>query len=269
MYRIKALLSPARHLVKFNEVFEGTKNGFLNLIDGNIPHGSQDHFSFGTIYGAEITRYGEPALSFMKGGFWNFSTMDQELMFKVYEGIARNKEFAFGMYIDEVRDVKCDFNDGLNYVSCHPGIVLRKFKQEGGVNNMSLFGEENDFLAELEKHTREKVKRIAPYMNSKDIYINAVDGEIYKKKSAFVEGAYHIFTEGTFSVEADKEVVDLLSCVGLGDLTYLGFGYMAQAFEPKGKQFGNRTLRGNEIRYVSGDYVRGENLREDYDRNDY
>lgn len=265
MHRIKAFLSPANRLVAFNEVFEGTKNGFLNLINGDIPPDAQDRFSFGTVYGGEMTRHGERALSFIKGGFWNFSTMDKDIMFKVYEGIARNEEFAFGMYVDSVENITCNFTSGLNYVTCHPGIALRRFKPEGGVHNLTLLNEGEDFLQELENNTRERVKRLAPDLNHHDIYINTVEGEVYKRKSALVEGSYHLFNEGTFSIEAEKEVMDLISCVGLGDLTYLGFGYVAQTFDPRGKRFSDRPLRPNEIRRTSDGYIRGESLREDYD----
>lgn len=273
MYRIKAFLSPADRLVTFNEVFEGTKNGFLNLINGDIPPDSHDRFSFGTVYGGEMTKDGERALSFSEGGYWNFSTIDKDIMFKVYEGIARNEEFAFGMYIDFVENVRYKFINGLNYVACHPGIALRKFKPEGGVHSLTLLNEGESFLQELEKNTREKVKHLAPDLNHYDIYINTVEGHVYKRKNAFVEGSHHVFNEGVFSIEAEKEVMDLISCVGLGDLTYIGFGHVAQVLEPRGNSFNDRPLRPNEIQRTSNGYLRGERMKEDYhafnQRNEY
>jgi len=270
MYRIKARLSPAKRLVAFNEVFEETKNGFLKLVNGNIGEDSQNLFSFGTIYGGEMTRHGERALSFLKGGYWNFSTLDRDLMFDVYKGIANNREFAFGMYIDSVEDIRYPFNDGINFIACHPGIVIRKFKQEGGVYHMTMLEDDNAFLDELQTHMREKVRIIAPKLDSDNIYVNAVDGEVYKRKSAFVEGAYHIFSEGVFSIEADKEVMELISHVGIGDLTYLGFGYVSQAYDPRGKRNTDRELRPNEIMRTSDGYVRGEREEDEgYSQNDY
>lgn len=261
MYRIKAKLSPANRLVAFKEVFEGTKNGFLNLVN-NISPEMHGRFSFGTIYGGEMRMQPERALSFIKGGFWNFSTLDRDLMFELYRGIASNREFAFGMYIDSVEDVKYNFVDGVNFVASHPGIVLRKFASEGGVEHLTMLENDDDFLDGLQAQLREKVRAVAPDLNWQKIYINPVEGEIYKRKSAYVEGAYHIFNEGILAVDADKPVMDVISHIGIGDLGYLGFGHVAQVYDPRGRRTNQRDLRSNEIMRTSEGYLRGERMGE-------
>lgn len=263
MYRIKATLSPASRLVTFNEVFEGTKNGFLSLVN-NITPEMHGRFSFGTIYGGEMRKHPDRALSFMKGGFWNFSTLDRDLMFEVYKGIASNNEFAFGMYIDAVDDIKYNFVDGINFISSHPGIVLRKFMQEGGVKHMTMLENDDEFLNELQAHTREKVRAVAPNLNWQGIYINAVDGGVYKRKSALVDGSYHIFNEGILAVDADKNVMEIISHIGIGDLGYLGFGHVTQTYDPRGKRDEDRILRPNEIMRTSNGYKRGERIQDNF-----
>lgn len=259
MYRIKAFLSPADRLVSFDEVFEGTKNGFLNIIKHDISPHAYELFSFGNLYGGETVKHGDKLmLSFAKGGFWKFATLDRELMFKVYEGISRNDEFAFGMGIDSAEQVDPHFSDGVNFVICHPGVVLRNFKQEGGVNYLTILEQEDEFVRTLEDHTKNRIARIAPHIEHQNIRIRAIEGEIYKRKSAFTEGSFHSFNEGVFHVEANRDVMNMISCIGLGDLTYLGFGFTSRAFDPRGKRSDHRRVGYNETQRTVDGYVRGQ-----------
>lgn len=257
MHSIRVNLGMANRLVQFNEVFEGTKNGFISLIQENLPIEMNGRFSYGPIYGGQMVtnEFGENVLSFWKGGSWNFSTLDKELFFMVLNGLTRREEFAFGMRTGPAEKVNNNFRNGLNYVSCNPGIVLRSYLPEGGVDHLTLAKNGDDFLDALEKHTIEKVRAIDPSLST-DIEFDVVDGEIYKKKNALIDGSFNIFNDGVFSIKADKKVMDLLACIGIGDMSYLGFGHVIPISEPQGKRWNaNRRLRANEVMVNGDEYV--------------
>ena len=255
-YNIKAVLSPSDRLVGFTNVFEGTKNGFLSLVKGDIEPSWRDKFSFGTLYGGSIEKdeEGFKKLSFKNGAFWNFSTLDKDIMFRVYEGIARNDDFAFGMGIDYVEELTPRFVDGENFIKCHPGIIVNENMGDGTMRAMSIMGDGDHFLDVLERNTREKLASIAPNVDN-TVVINSINGELYKKKTAHINRHVEIFNEGILSITAPAETMQVLSCIGIGEGTHIGFGHLTPTSDPTRRASNMRPLRSNEVRKTSMGYV--------------
>lgn len=232
MYNIKAQLSDTNRYVYFHELFEGTRNAFLKLIDNKIPNEARGKFTYGTIYGGVMIKNmeGKNVMSFPQGGYWNFATLNKDLMFNVYEGISKNNLFAFGMGIDAIDIIYSKFEDGWNNVACRPGIALFRsgMDRSDPASMLTLQENGNEFLETLEENTRRKLLFVDPYINVDDLRIRRVDEWQYKKKNAFFGGTSHLFTEGAFSIYASKRAMDILTCIGLGDLSDFGFGYITK-----------------------------------------
>lgn len=266
-YNIKATLCPTKRLVRFEEIFNETKRAFLELVRHRIPSSAQGQFSYGTVYGGGMTKNeeGVNVLSFSNGGFWNFSTVNKDLMFNVYEGIARNEEFAFGMYIDGVDDIIARYVDGLNFITCRPGLIVRDIRSDGEPYMFTMLADGQRFIEALEDNTIRKVRDIAPHLDP-SMTIRPVNGEVYKRKSAWIDNIYHPFNEGVFSIDTSREVMELLACTGLGDLTHMGFGHIMRMEDPLTRRNGymKPDLKGHETRWVDGQFVNGQTVQHEY-----
>lgn len=267
-YNIRVVLSGTNKQVPFTEVFEATREAFLRLVRNNIPKDAQDQFSYGTIYGGQMVKSaaGYNVLSFTEGGFWNFSTINKDLMFNVYEGIARNEsEFAFGMYIDGADTLNTHYVDGANYVLCRPGVLLRKFDAEGTESQLTVLNDGLTFFEELQRHTHDRIKQVAPNINADDLTIRPVEAITYRMKSAAIGGQTFLYNEGVLRIEGSKEVLELLSCIGLGDMIHSGFGHLSLIHPAKVEQWKEtRSSYGNrDIRLLNGEFVKAQTVAND------
>lgn len=262
-FNIKAILSPTNKQVNFGDVFDTTKEAFLRLVRNNIPKDAQDQFSYGTIYGGKMvqTATGQNVLSFADGGFWNFSTINKDLMFNVYEGIARNDvDFAFGMGIDGVDKLNAHYVDGVNHVMCRPGVFLRKFDSDGNESQLTALNDGITFFDELQRHTRERISRIASGIDTNELFIKPVEAVTYRQKFAMMSGQNFSFNEGVMRIEGSREMLELLSCIGLGEMTHSGFGHLSSVHPDKIKmwQATRASYSYRDVRFINGEFVKAQ-----------
>lgn len=236
---IKVKLSPAERTVDFDEIFNESKNAFLDLVGRKIGKNSNGKYSFSPIYGGQAVNDedGNTKLSFENGGYWNFSSIDPNIMNRVYHGLLQkstnNEPFAFGMKIDQVYRVRMPKESQMECVNfvCRPGIIVRTQSENGALSMISASRDGDVFFDELEEQTKDRLIHLG--FDPEDVetlQINEVEGENYKRKSAkiFVGNAERInrYTEGSIEVVGKPNIVKALAHIGLGEFTHMGFGYV-------------------------------------------
>lgn len=235
-YNIRVVLNRTDRLVYFDEIFLETMRGFLDLT-GSIPESAMGKFSYGTVYGGKMVQndVGHNVLSFPVRALWNFSCMDEGLTNIVRTALERKMRdrtpFAFGMTISRVEMVPQRYKTGINFIKCYPGIMMREMDEDGMLHYFTLRDDGNDFLDALERNASEKIAALDPSIDS-HVWINPVEGEVYKHKTAWFDNVSYMYNEGVFSIDATKEAMELLACVGLGDMTHLGFGHITSMDDP-------------------------------------
>jgi len=252
-YNIRVVLNRTERLVYFDEIFLETMRGFLDLT-GDLPQNALGKFSYGTVYGGKMIQNnaGQNVLSFPLRAFWNFSCVDEELMNTVRAALERKMKdgtpFAFEMTISRVEVLPQRYKTGVNFIKCYPGIMMREMDEDGMLHFLTLRDDGNDFLDALERNTSEKIAALDPNIDPR-VYINPVEGEIYKHKTAWFDNISYLYNEGVFSIDATKEAMELIACVGLGDMTHLGFGHITSMDNPALHRHPNykaRQLNNNE-----------------------
>lgn len=215
--RIKVKLTGTDKIVTMNN--RHIVNSFFHRIigDKNEYHDTVSDYCISDLRGS-CKRVSKREISFKDGGYVAMSFHNMEIAEKVMMGLAKNKNFYKDIEVCGIEYVPDEnYNYKWNYFRTLTPILLKVKGKMKNVNDV-------DFVEELNKSTKNKIKSINPDLNVDNFEIRVKKHENHKEKIIFVRDIMNFPTQCHLDIKCDKEVAKLLYNVGIGKSTGSGFG---------------------------------------------
>ena len=212
--RFSLHLSPPDGLVPFDYQHHLT-GAFWKFLGEGIEHDQTSLYSLSFLTGGRPARGG---LAFPNGATWTVSAPDPDLHRRLLGGVMRDPRLAFGMRIDEVREVPVP-TFGLMQRFRVNGAVLARGKRDDGTQEHLLFGDDHADVA-LTRSLRWKL-----HLAGRDDLAETAEMrfdrtyERARTKLVAIKGMRYRCSECPVLVSGDPEAVGFAFLVGAGELT--------------------------------------------------
>lgn len=218
--RYQLILNSNTEPVPFNHLHQLTGAIHKWLGENNV-HDSLSLYSFGWLRGGEA-RKGH--LFFPKGASWSISFFDDALAKQLLKGVLNNPSVAYGMQVQEVREVMpLTFNK--QYIFRTDGSpVLARQKRNDDTREYLLWDSlaANEVLTNLLRKKLIQAGFIGEHLNVRVAFDRAYPTPRTRKIT--IKNTEHKGSECPVIVEGTPEAIHFAWLVGIGDLTGSGFG---------------------------------------------
>lgn len=231
MKRIRINFSGTNEEVPFSNIH--LVNSYIHrcLGENNEWHDIHSNYCVSCLCGGVINDEGN-ALNFKKGAYIIVSSTEETFLGKLLLGLFENKYLGYGMEFLNISHISEKFFNGWNHFTTLPnsGILLKNY--EGKKRYSFLTIEDENFQENLKYYLKNKINKINPDLDLSNFDINIpnhpshkVKKIIYKKrkngKDIFIS---NFASRCHISIFTNKEVAELLYCIGIGQSTGSGFG---------------------------------------------
>lgn len=218
--RIQLQLSPNTEPVPFNHLHQLT-GAIHKWLGQNTAHDGLSLYSFGWLRG------GQPrpqTLYFPDGASWNISFFDDELARQLIKGILEEPTLAYGMSIQQVREVTPPTFEKQHVFPTDGSAVVARRKREDGSREYLLWDSlaANEILTNLLRKKLEVAGFTGEHLNARVAFDRAYARP--RARMATIKGIKHKGSECPIIVEGTPEAIHFAWLVGVGDLTGSGFG---------------------------------------------
>ncbi len=218
--RIQLQLSSNTEPVPYNHLHNLT-GAIHKWLGDNTAHDGLSLYSFGWLRGGQPKR---GSLHFPSGAAWNISFHDDELARQLIKGIMADPSIAYGMTVQEVREIAPPTFKEQHIFATDGSAVLARRKREDGSREYLLW----DSLAanEVLTHLLRKKLEIAGF-SGENLNARVAFDRAYARprpRMATIKGIKHKGSECPVIVEGTPEAIQFAWLVGVGDLTGSGFG---------------------------------------------
>lgn len=221
--RIKINLTANEERVPINHYEYVT--GFIHdvLGEGNPYHGGPSNYSISPLCGGKLND-DKKTLSF-KEPFIVVSTIDEEFMRRIMEGILEKEEFGFGMKVKNPNFLNEKFMSGWNHFFTISPFILREYTGFNQTRFVTMRDDGNEVLAnKLKRQITQKLKNIDPTLKLNDLDVHIVEHPKHKTKRIEYNGIINFANQCKVSVHCNSKVAEILYHVGIGQSTGVGFG---------------------------------------------
>ncbi|MFN8343953.1 MAG: CRISPR-associated endoribonuclease Cas6 [Spirosomataceae bacterium] len=218
--RYQLILSSNTEPVPFNHLHKltGTVHKWLGE---NTVHDGLSLYSFGWLKGGQVRK---GTLFFPQGAGWNISFFNDELAKQLLKGILNEPSVAYGMRVQEVREIlPLPFSKQHIFQTDGSAVVARQ-KRADDTREYLLWDSlaANEVLTNLLRKKLNQAGFTGEHLNARVAFDRAYPNPRTRKIT--VKDIEHKGSECPVIVEGTPEAIHFAWLVGIGDLTGSGFG---------------------------------------------
>jgi len=218
--RIQLQLSPNTEPVPFNHLHQLT-GAIHKWLGDNSAHDGISLHSFGWLRGGNTKK---EALYFPDGTSWNISFFDDELARRLIKGVLSDPIVAYGMTVQQVREVAPPTFGRQHVFTTDGSAVLARRKRTDGSREYLLWDTlaANEVLTHLLRRKLEVAGFTDDHLDARVAFDRAYTRP--RARMASIKDIKHKGSECPVIVEGTPEAIQFAWLVGVGDLTGSGFG---------------------------------------------
>lgn len=218
--RYQLILSPNTEPVPFNHLHQltGTVHKWLGE---NTVHNGLSLYSFGWLRGGEVRKSN---LLFPQGASWNISFFDDELAKQLLKGVLNEPSVAYGMQVQEVREIPPLLFNKQHIFQTDGSAVLARQKRTDDTREYLLWDSlaANEVLTNLLRRKLNQAGYTGEHLNARVAFDRAY--KTPRTRKITIKDVEHKGSECPVIVEGTPEAIHFAWLVGIGDLTGSGFG---------------------------------------------
>ncbi|MFN3380593.1 MAG: CRISPR-associated endoribonuclease Cas6 [Runella zeae] len=218
--RYQLVLNANKEPVPYNHLHQltGTIHKWLGA---NAIHDGLSLYSYGWLKGGNTQK---GILHFTQGATWNISFFDDTLSKQLLKGILEDPSVAFGMKVQEVREITPpSFKTQHTFYTDGSSILVRRKRVDG--SREYLFSDSLAANAIMTQTLRKKLAQAG--FTEKDLQVQIAFDRTYQNpriRKVTIKGIEHKGSECPIIIEGTPEAIEFAWLVGIGDLTGSGFG---------------------------------------------
>lgn len=203
-------------------------NSYINRCLGkdNPYHDKSGPYNVSSLQGGSLNA-DKKTLEFENGGFLIVSSLDITFLDTLLAGIRQNPNLGYGMKFSGVDFVHEQISDGWNHFFTLSPMLFKDNKKQGPDKYVT-FKNNPDFVEYAKMRILKKLSKFKPELDLSNFQIQIRIHEKDRVKYFMVHNANNGANQCQISFRGNKEAINILYNIGVGQSTNSGFGTIAK-----------------------------------------